>query len=376
MVKRVSEQVVVVTGASSGIGRETAIRFARQGAAVVLTARNTEALQEVENEITTEGGRALVVPADVSDFEQVRRVAQSAAERFGRIDTWVNNAAVIVYGLFEDTTLEEFRRIMDVNFMGQVHGAKAALPHLKASRGTLIGVGSVLSEVPAPLVSAYVASKHAIKGFYDALRLEQRHCRTGVRVNLVMPGSANTPLFDHAMTHLGVKPAPFPPVYRPELVAEAIVHAAENPIRDLPVGATAAVQAGIQRVWPRYGDRINERIGFNRQVTTEYKPPSGPTNLWHPLPGTGAVHGEFRSIPFDPLTWLRLRPVLRNVALGLAAASFVLPWVAALALLIRRPRRTARLMLPIAGLAYGRSGIRSRLMPAARFLLKGEESCR
>lgn len=320
-----AEQIVVITGASSGIGRETALRFAREGARVTLTARNQEALQAVEREITAEGGTALAVPADVADFNQVQRVAQSALDRFGHIDTWVNNAAVTVYGSFEDTTLDEFRRILDVDIMGQVNGAKAALLHLKASGGTLIGVGSVLSEVPGPLLSAYVAAEHALKGFYDTLRLEQMHANSGVRVSLILPSSTNTPLFDHAMTHLGVKPAPFPPVYEPGPVASAILHAAQAPVRDLPVGASAMLLPALEALSPRYSDRVSEQIGYSTQFTAEPKPPSGPTNLWHPLPGPGAVYGSFAAMPFDPLTWLNLRPALRNVAAGVALAALAIP---------------------------------------------------
>jgi NAD(P)-dependent dehydrogenase (short-subunit alcohol dehydrogenase family) len=318
------QQVVVITGASSGIGRAAALRFGRAGAAVVLAARNQEALRQVEREITAEGGRALVVPADVADPNHVQRVAQTAVQHFGRIDTWVNNAAVSVYGRFEDVPLPEFKRVLEVNVMGQVHGAQAALPHLRASGGTLIGIGSVLSDVPVPLLTAYTASKHALKGFYDSLRLEQMHEQSGVRVSFLMPDSVNTPLFDHAVTHLGVKPAPFPPVYEPEVVANAILHAAQHPVRDARLTASAMAFAALDTVAPGYADRVFERIGYSRQFTNEPKPPNGPNNLYRTLGGPGSVRGSFVATPFDPLSWLRERPPVRRAltAVGLAAIAF------------------------------------------------------
>lgn len=325
MPKPLAEQVVVITGASSGIGREAALRFAGRGASVVLTARGQEALQEVEREIIAAGGTALVVTADVADFNQVQRVTRSALERFGRIDTWVNNAAVTVYGSFEDTPLEEFRRVLDVNLIGQVNGVRAALPHLKESRGTLIGIGSVLSEVPGPLQTAYTASKHALKGFYDTLRLEQKHANSGVQINFLMLSSINTPLFDHALTHLGVKPAPFPPVYEPEVAANAILFAAQNPLRDVSIGASASGLPALESLSPRAAGSLIERIAYATQFTTEEKAPSGPNNLWHPLPGPGSVRDNFGAVPFDPLTWVGLRPAVKSVLVSVGLAALAIP---------------------------------------------------
>ncbi len=319
-----NQQVVVITGASSGIGREAALRFARAGATVVLVARNQQALQRVEREITAEGGTALVVPADVADANQMQRVAQVTVQRFGRIDTWVNNAAVGVYGRFEDITPEEFKRVLDVNIMGQVHGARAALPHLRATGGTLIGIGAALSEVPMPLLSAYVTSEHGLKGLYDSLRLEQQHERTGVQVSFLMPDSVNTPFFDHAVTHLGVKPAPYPPVYEPEVVANAILHAAQQPVRNMMLTASAVAFSALDGILPSYAGRMFERIGYARQTSSEPKAPNAPNNLWRPTGGTGAVRGAYRAMPLEPLQWLREHPPIRSalVAIGLAAIAF------------------------------------------------------
>lgn len=320
------QQVVVITGASSGIGREAALRFARAGAAVALVARNQEALRQVERDIAAAGGRALVVPADVADYGQVDHVARTVVQRFGRIDTWVNNAAVTVYGRFEDVTPQEFRRVLEVNVLGQVHGARAALPHLRAAKGTLIGVGSLLSEVPTPLLTAYVTSKHALKGFYDTLRIEQMHEQTGVQVSFLMPDSVNTPLFDHAVTHLGVKPAPFPPVYEPEMVADIIVRTAQAPVRDLRLTASAVAFSALDAVAPNCADRLFERIGYSRQFTSEPKPANAPSNLWQPVRGPGAVRGSFAAQPFDLLAWLRERPAVKSALTAVGLAALVFPF--------------------------------------------------
>ena len=189
----------------------------------------------------------------------------------------------------------------------------------------MIGIGSALSEIPAPLQAPYVASKHALKGFYDTLRLEQEHERTGVQVSFLMPSSIDTPLFDHALSHLGVRPGPLPPVYEPRLVAEAILHAAEHPVRDVLVGAGGALLAVTESIWPRLGDAVLQRIAYTRQLTGKPELPTGPNNLWQPMPGKGSVHGGFRALPFDPYTWIRLRPAALTALAGAAFAAVLLP---------------------------------------------------
>ncbi|HOQ99266.1 MAG TPA: SDR family oxidoreductase [Anaerolineae bacterium] len=341
MARPIAEQIVVITGASSGIGREAALRFARAGARVVLAARNGQALQEVARQITATGGRALAVVTDMADWAQVQQVARAAFDNFGGIDTWINNAAVTLYGTFEQLPIDEFQRVIDVVLMGQVRGAKAALPYLKGSAGTLIGVTSVISEVPMPLQSAYTAAKWALKGFYDTLRLEQEHACDGVQVSVIMPSSIDTPLFQNAKSHLGVEPGPIPPVYEPGVVAEAILYAATHPLRDLTVGA-GGLLAPLKRIWPLVGEAAVRRLAFTWQLTREPELPSAPNNLWQPVPGKGAIHGGFNALPFDPFTWLRLHPAARGAAAALALAAVALPCAALLARRSIEPRAHRR----------------------------------
>lgn len=323
MPKPVAEQVVVITGASSGIGREAARRFARCGANVVLAARNPEALREVAGEIAGEGGLALAVPADVADWLQVQRVARQAVERFGRIDSWVNNAGVAVYGAFADTTPEEFRRVIDVDLMGQVYGAKAALPHLKQTRGTLIGITSSVGRLPLPLLSAYGAAKNGLMAFYRILRLEQEHGRSGVQVSVIVPAGIDTPFFAHALTHLGVKPSPGRPAYPAGMVADAILYAAENPVREIIAGAPVAAGFLLNRLAPRLLERVLQSYAYTAQRTAEPKSPTDPSALWQPMLDKGSVSGGFPAVPFDPYTWLELHPPVRRALAGLALAGLL-----------------------------------------------------
>lgn len=295
MLKSVEDQVVVVMGASSGIGRETALRFARRGAMLMCSARSERGLASLIEEIRRKGGVAIAAPADVSSMEQVQAVADRTAAEYGRIDTWVHLSAVSIYAPFEHTHPAEFKRVIDVNLLGQVHGALAALPHLRREgRGALIHVTSVEARRALPLQSAYAASKHGVAGFLDALRLELIKDGAPISVTNIMPSSINTPLFNKALTRLGVKPRGIPPMYQPDLVAEAILHAAEHPSRDLVVGGAGMALLLLQRLSPRLVDSLLVRIGFRGQRTREPKPADAPNNLFQPLPGFyEKVEGDF-----------------------------------------------------------------------------------
>jgi NAD(P)-dependent dehydrogenase (short-subunit alcohol dehydrogenase family) len=292
--KPINQQVVALVGASSGIGRNAALQFASRGAKVVVVARSQPGLESLVEEIRGLGGEATAVVADVTVFDQVKAIADKAVEVYGRLDTWVHNAAVELYAAFEVTTPEEFKRIVDVNLMGQVHGAMAALPHLKREgRGALIHVSSIEARRSLPLQSAYAAAKHGIDGFLEALRVELMHEKLSISVTNVMPASINTPLFNKARTKLGVKPVGVPPLYQPSLVAKAIVEAAENPKRDVVVGDAGKAILFAQRISPSLVDAFMERTAFNGQRTNEPKSESAPDNLFDPISGYDKIEGDF-----------------------------------------------------------------------------------
>src|ERR671917_580055 len=231
--KPVEEQVVALMGASSGIGREAALRFAERGAKIMVSARNKEGLDSLVEDIRGAGGEATAVVADVTDFDQVKAVADTAAERYGRLDTWVHLAAVSIFAPFDDTTPEEFKQVIEIDLLGQAHGAMAALPHLKREgRGSLVHVTSVVARRAVPLQGAYCAAKHGVDGLLDTLRVELRREGWPIGVTNVLPAAINTPFFDKARTRLGVNPKVFPPLYAPGVVADAILYAAEKAPRD------------------------------------------------------------------------------------------------------------------------------------------------
>lgn len=290
----VHEQVVVITGASSGIGREAAIQFAQRGARVVVLARRKQALDELCRQIERVGGECLPLTVDVSDWQQVEAAAEQAAERFGRIDTWINNAAVSLYARVEDASIDEIRRVIDVALLGALHGCKAALPHVqKQGRGAIINVSSVLGKRSVPLQSAYCAAKHGVKGFTESLRMELEEAGSGVSVTLVTPSSVNTPLFEHARCRLPEMPQPLPPVYEPRAVAEALVFAAQCPRRRITVGGAGKALEVLERLEPRLADFYlaqNQRA-FEQQKSA--MPESGRDNLFEPMDGTERTTGKF-----------------------------------------------------------------------------------
>jgi len=321
--KPVEEQVVTLMGASSGIGREAALQFAKRGAKVVVSARSEEGLDSLVGEIQSMGGSAVAVPADTSDFEQVKAVADRAVEEYGRLDTWVHLAAVGLFATFEQTTPEEFERVVDVNLMGQVYGAMAALPHIKREgRGALIHISSVEAKRSFPFHSAYGASKHGIDGFLEALRVELKHEGWPISVTQVMPGTINTPFFDKGRTKFGVKPVGIPPIYEPETVANIILYAAENPARDLVSGGAAQLMIINQRLSPRMVDAIlTTRAGFSPQMTDELRSENDPDNLYVPIRGHDTAKDGFRALSRSIYNWLEMHPtVRRGAAAGTALA--------------------------------------------------------
>src|SRR5215217_2157670 len=314
--KPVEEQVVALMGASSGIGRETALRFARRSAKVVASARSEEGLDSLVEEIRGEGGEAIAVPADTSEFDQVKAVADLAVEEYGRLDTWVHLAAVGLFATFEETTPEEFARVVDVNLMGQVYGAMAALPHLKQEgKGALIHISSVEAKRSFPFHSAYGASKHGIDGFLEALRVELKHEGWPIGVTQVMPGTINTPFFDKGRTKLGVKAVGVPPIYEPQTVANIILYAAENPARELVSGGAAQALILNQRLSPRMLDAVlSTRAGFDPQKTQEPRSEEDPDNLYAPVGGHDTAKNGVRALLRRLYNWLQMHPTVRRGA--------------------------------------------------------------
>jgi len=263
--KPVEEQVIVLTGASSGIGLATARRAARRGARLVLAARNAQALQHLADEINSRGGQAVPVVADVGNEEDVRRVAATALERFGHFDTWVNDAGVGMYGWMLDIDTADHRRLFETNFWGVVYGSLEAARHLRHHGGAIVNVGSEASDRAVILLGMYSASKHAVKGFTDALRMELEAAKAPVSVTLVKPAAINTPFPQHAKTYLEEEPTLPPPVYDPEIVAEVILHCAENPVRDTFVGGSAKQHALQGALMPRLTDWLMELLYVKKQ---------------------------------------------------------------------------------------------------------------
>ncbi len=318
--KPISEQVVVVCGASSGIGRETARQFAGRGAKVVVAARGEEGLASLVEEIRSEGGAATSFTCDVADFAQVKHVVDGAVAAYGRLDTWVHAAGVISVGPFERLKPEEVKRIIDVNLVGQMYGAMAALPHLKANGGALIHISSIEAKRAFPWQAVYGASKHGIDGFLEALRLELMREGAPVSVTQVMPAAINTPLYDKGKSILGVKPLAPPPVYQPNTVAAVILYAAEHPARDLIAGGSGASILLSQRLSPRLVDAMLRPVAFRAQETDEPKPADTPNNLFAPIAGHDTVEGRFSKMATGRslYNWLETHPAATR---GLAASA-------------------------------------------------------
>ncbi|WP_026075779.1 SDR family oxidoreductase [Noviherbaspirillum massiliense] len=283
--KKIPEQVIVITGATSGVGLTTARLAARRGAKLVLAARNEDALKQVTQELTKKGNEVAYVVADVGKEEDVRRIAQTAVERFGGFDTWVNNAGISIFGRNEDVSLEDQRRLFQTNFWGVVHGSLVAVEHLKQRGGALINLGSEVSDCGLPLQGIYSASKHAVKGFTDALRMELEEENAPVAVTLVKPAAMDTMFLQHAKNYMAVEPKLPPPIYAPEVAADAILHAAEHPTRDVFAGAAAKLVASGAHYMPKVLDGYMKRFVFGQQQSDTPARDRGEHSLYEPRSG-------------------------------------------------------------------------------------------
>ena len=270
--RNINEQVMVITGATSGIGLTTARMAAEQGAQLMLIARNEDELVRLRNEIEEKGGRAIHYSADVADERSLRDAAARCVEAFGRIDTWVNNAGVAIYGKIMDVSEEDARRLFETNYWGVVAGSRVAVEHLRQNGGALINVGSEVSDMPVPLLGPYCASKHAVKGFTDVLRMELESEGLPISVTLIKPTAIHTPFSENAKNYMPFEPQVPQPIYAPELVAEAVIHCAKHPIRDLFVGEAAAMHSAMATYTPRINDKLMEAVGESMQNSGEPSP--------------------------------------------------------------------------------------------------------
>jgi short-subunit dehydrogenase len=290
------QQTLVITGATSGIGLATARLAIEHGARVVIAGRSIDALHQTREHLEHDApGRVASCVCDVTDPDQVQRVAETAVEHFGEIDTWVNNAGVSVYGTIEEVSLEDHRQLFETNFWGLVHGSLAAVDRFRRQQtpAALINLGSVLSERAIPLQGMYCASKHAVKGFTDALRMELEHDGLPVSVTLIKPSAIDTPYVDHAKNYLHDQPKNPPPVYDPRLVAKAILHAAEHPRRDLTVGGGGRMIGAAGNLMPRVMDKVMQLTMFAQQHAGRPDTDRGDHGL-HTASGGGTEQGPYR----------------------------------------------------------------------------------
>lgn len=310
---------VVVTGASAGVGRAIARAYGRRGAHVGLVARGRDGLEGARREIERFGGQALVLSTDVADPEQVEAAAEAVEETFGPIDVWVNDAMTSVFSPVKDTTAAEFRRVTEVTYLGYVYGTLAALKRmLPRDRGSIVQVGSALAYRGIPLQAAYCAAKHAVQGFMDSLRCELLHDGSHVRVCMVQMPALNTPQFGWVKSRLPHRAQPVPPIYQPEVAAEAVLWAAEHDRPEIYVGFSTVVAILGNKLFPRLGDWYLARTGYRSQQTDEPEDPMRPNDLWEPVAGDHGAHGRFdaRAHPRS----LQLELTKRRGWLGVAVA--------------------------------------------------------
>ena len=317
--------VIVVTGASAGLGRAIAQRFADEGAAVGLIARGRERLEDAARDVEQRGGRALVLPLDVADADAVDQAAGRVEAELGAIDVWINNAMVSVYSPIRQMPAEEFRRVTEVTYLGQVHGTLAALRRmLPRDRGVIIQVGSALAYRSIPLQSAYCAAKHAVLGFTASLRSELIHDGSRVRVAMVHMPALNTPQFDWTRNRLVHRPQPVPPIFQPEVGAEAVYHAATHDVgRELMVGTPTLKAVVGNKLFPGWLDRYVAHHTYAGEQTRELDDPDRPDNLWEPVPGNWGAHGRFDARSKSTSVELELRFNREWLMLGAAGLAGV-----------------------------------------------------
>lgn len=320
-------EVVVVTGASAGVGRAAARAFARRGARVGLVARGVDGLEGARREISEAGGEAVVVPTDVADPDALERAARTIETELGPIDIWVNNAMVSVFSPFKEMEPDEFKRVTEVTYLGVVYGTMTALRRmLPRDNGRVINVGSALAYRGIPLQSAYCGAKHAIQGFTESVRCELLHDKSNVRIAMVQMPALNTPQFGWVKTRLPRHPQPVPPIFQPEVAADAIVWASQHDRREVYVGAPTTATILGDKVASEALDHYLGRTGYKSQQTDEPVERDRPNNLWDPLSGDAGAHGQFdgkahdRSFQLSATTHRRILVPAAAAAAGVALA--------------------------------------------------------
>ncbi len=328
--KPLREQVIVLTGASSGIGLVTARMAAKEGARLVLASRNEDALHKLADELNGQGGQAIAVPVDIGEEASSTRIVDAAVAEFGGFDTWVNNAGVSIFGRIEDVPVPDMKRMFDTNFWGAVYGTQAALAHFKqqGTPGAIIYTGSFFGDRATPVQSTYSASKHALHGFADSLRMELEAAKEPVSITMIHPGRIDTPYNEHALSYMPMQPVHKGMIYPPEAVAEAILYAAAHPKRDIFVGSQAKIFAVLGTVVPRLVDKIMEVWMFpSQQSSTRPSPRPEESALYHAgygLHERGTHEGWIRSQSY--YVKATKHPVVTAVALaglGLALGALV-----------------------------------------------------
>lgn len=318
-------EVVVITGASAGVGRATARAFARRGACIGLVARGRDGLESAGREVEDAGGRALIIQADVADAERIDQAASEVEAAFGPLDIWVNNAMASVFSPVKAMTPADYKRVTEVTYLGYVNGTLAALSRMsRRDRGTIVQVGSALCYRSIPLQSAYCAAKHAIKGFTESLYCELLHDRSGVRVTMVHLPAVNTPQFDWVKSRLPRKAQPVPPIFEPEVAAEAVYWAAHHRRRELYVGWSTMKAILAEEFVPELADRHLANTGYDDQMTDEPEDPGRPNNLWEPVEGDHGARGRFAGYGNSRQLWAtthRNELVAAGAALAAAAGA-------------------------------------------------------
>jgi short-subunit dehydrogenase len=318
------QQVVVITGASAGLGRALARQFGSRKAKVGLVARGLEGLEAAKREIELLGGQAVVLPADVADADAVERAAQQAEETLGPIDVWINNAMASVFSPVRELKPDEVRRVTEVTYLGYVYGTMSALRRmLPRDRGTIVQIGSALAYRGIPMQAAYCGAKHAIQGFNDSLWAELQHDRSGVRLTEVNLPAVNTPQFDWVLSRLPNRAQPVPPIFQPELIADAIAWAVDHHRRTWNLGWPTTKAVVSNAFFPGYGDSYLAKRGVESQQSDEPEDPERPHNLWSPLPGDHGARGRFSDRAADVSLLMLLnryrKPLLAAGSLLLAA---------------------------------------------------------